>query len=172
MEIYLSINDKDIDSIAAIAEANPCAVYLRDHTQATPLAAAIKENSHQCITALLDVGAASSVFVHGYSDGSLVCTLPMAEQPPSSVFKHPEPLRSVAPSIIDELDRYLSAHVKQMFAEGEAIRLAEKEDKEDKEEKEKERIKKQKVPFNHYPPSLNVGDIGIVLALHIFYHKP
>jgi len=178
MEIYLSINSKDAGSISAIAQANPDVVYLRDQQQATPLAAAIKENSPSCVSVLLESGAASSVFVHGYADGSLVCTLPMAVQPPSSAFQHPEPLRNVDPSIIEALDESLSAHVKQMVADEEAeatrIRLA------------MEKEKKRKAggataaaagaqpattaasgltapagsSFNHYPPSLNNGDIG------------
>ena len=179
MEIYLSINNKDTGSIAAITQENPDVVYSRDQDHATPLAASIKEKSHLCVAALLEAGAAASVFVQGYTEGSLVCTLPMAVQPSSSVFQHPEPLRNVDPAIIDAIDESLSTHVKQMVADEDAeatrIRLAE----------EKEKRRKAGAPvtvggtptagpiaggaatttassFNHYPASLNVGDIGMM----------
>jgi hypothetical protein len=175
MEIYLSINSRDTGSIAAITQANPDVVYLRDQQQATPLAAAIKENSTSCVSALLKAGAVSSVFVHGYADGSLVCTLPMAVQPPSSAFQHPEPLRDVDPSIIEALDECLSDHVKQMVADEEAeatrIRLAEEKEKKRKAAPstatgaQSATTAAASAPFNHYPPSLNAGDIGKFLIL-------
>ena len=190
MEIYLSIKNKDAGSIAAIAQENPEVVFSRDQDHATPLAAAIKENSHPCVAALLEAGAAASVFVQGYTEGSLVCTLPMAVQPSSSVFQHPEPLRNVDPTIIDAIDESLSTHVKQMVADEEAeatrIRLAEEKEKRRKAGAASVTVggtpaagattggatTTTSSPFNHYPASLNVGDIGMIsIVNHACYRN-
>jgi hypothetical protein len=155
-----SIETKDPGSIAAIVQKNADAIFFRDKEQATPLAAAIKENSVPCITALLNVGAAESVFVHGYTEGSLVCTLPMALQPESSVFQHPEPLRNIDPCITDALDEFLSAHVKKMVA-GEEAKATRMRLLAEKGKRRKDKSSTILPGFNHYPPSLSIGDIGI-----------
>ncbi len=165
MDIFHSIEGKEAVLIAAIVQENPDAIFSRDMEQATPLAAAIKENAVPIITALLNVGAAESVFVLGYTEGSLVCTLPMALQPESSVFQYPEPLRNIDPCITGVLDEFLSAHVKKMVAGEEAeatrMRLAAEKDKRHKDKSATTLGSMRAPPFNHFPPSLSIGDIGI-----------
>ena len=58
----------------------------------TPLACALAgDKQPRVVQELLNLGASSSIFVKGYSPDSLVCTLPMAQQPLSSVVKHAQP---------------------------------------------------------------------------------
>jgi hypothetical protein len=100
----------------------------------------------------------------------------MALQPKSSVFQHPEPLRNIDPCITDALDEFLSAHVKKMVAGEEAeatrMRLAAEKDKRRKDKSAGSAAAGSATtlgatpaptgpPFNHYPPSLSIGDIGI-----------
>ena len=86
-------------------------MLLRDNEQNTPLSYCLRAATHNnSLSALLEANAASSVFVKGYTPGSLICTLPMAVQPPSSVFDHPPPMH-VSPEVISQLDAQLAQHV-------------------------------------------------------------
>ena len=59
----------------------------------------------------MEHGASFSIFVEGYLPQSLVCTLPQASQPPSSVFQHDPPLLDSQPDVLDMID---SALVEQL----------------------------------------------------------
>lgn len=58
-------------------------------------------------------GAASSIFVKGSLDGTILCTLPNAHKPTSSVVSHQPPIPSVSPEILavvdDGLTQYLNS---------------------------------------------------------------
>ena len=201
--------DPDVVAAAAKGESND-AIFLRDDEQCTALGTAIKKSSYPLVSTLLgECGAAASVFVHGYAEGSFVCALPITVQPPSSVFKHPEPVRDVDPKIISALDEHLATYIREMVATEEAKNehsetipitrdnanlLKYSKDYPDLEkafgtDEDKlwdhwithgtKEMRKMSVksptgkdtgtgaggsvyipPFDHYPPSLSVGDIG------------
>jgi len=68
----------------------------------------------ETVDALLNIGAASSIFVQGYANNSLVCNLPMAEQPHSSSFCHPPPI-TCHPILLDKIDVALAEHINCLY---------------------------------------------------------
>ena len=103
-------NSDDIRRLKPTAEM----LLQRNDDQQTPLAVAIIGGSLQNIETLLEVGASKTIFVKGYSDGSLVCTLPQASQPPSSVFHHQPPHKSTDDIVISKIDEALCTQIKHL----------------------------------------------------------
>ena len=92
----------------------------RNSEQQTPLSVSIRSSSMESVKALLDIGAASSIFVKGYAPESLVCSLPMALQPASSCFNHPEPLENLDPTILSGIDDAMVAYIGELDARSKA----------------------------------------------------
>jgi hypothetical protein len=81
-----------------------------DNARGTPLAAAFAAENWEAAELLLRHGAAQSIFVRGAAPRSLWCTLPQAQQPPSSRFGSqppPPPLTTTPASVLRTLDGYL-----------------------------------------------------------------
>lgn len=141
---------------------------VRDQKQETHLAVSLRcpesAQSAAALSVLLENGGAKSVFVKGYSVDSLMCTLPMAEQPESSVHVWPPPIR-IDRERLHMLDVALADHIKWMAedaAERRAVaeRLAlEKQREEDAAKKAASAAPSTKPAFNHYPDALVVGNI-------------
>jgi len=120
MEIYNKIAQASVLEVSQFASEHKEALLLRDDSHSTPLSAAIKLGNVDKVSALLALPEASaSVFVHGYASNSLVCTLPLATQPSSSIFTHPPPI-SVEPALLELLDDAVASNVKKMVANEEA----------------------------------------------------
>jgi len=173
-DIYRSIAEKDANKMSHIVTSAPDSLFARNHNHETLLSVSIKTDAVDCVAKLLELGGASSIFVHGYSAESLVCTLPMASQPQSSVFKHAEPLTKVNPAVLQLVDEKMSEYVRRMLAEADA-EAARKVAAEAEAEVERKRLAASKAPasggaaaaaapsgppFNHFPAQLNPGDIG------------
>lgn len=92
------------------------ALLQRNEFQQTPLTVAILEKQRETVETLLEYGAAETVFVAGYLPNSVVCTLPQASQPPSSVFQHPPPLMDTDPILLSKLDDAVCAYIKSLAA--------------------------------------------------------
>lgn len=78
-----------------------------DSALGTPLAAAFAAENWEAAELLLRHGAAQSIFVRGAGPRSLWCTLPQAQQPPSSRFGSqppPPPLTTTPASVLRTLD--------------------------------------------------------------------
>ena len=86
------------------------------HNQ-TPLTESIISGKIDAIANLLKIGAAKSVFVAGYLPGTLVCTLPQASQPPSSVFTQPSPFTDTSLQLLDLIDESICARIEEMKRE-------------------------------------------------------
>ena len=86
---------------------------LRFHEErGTPLAAAYSAGNWEAAKMLLEHGAARSIFVHGPTAQSILCTLPQAYQPPSSRFGSKPPPAPLATTPADAL-RVLDLHLMQ-----------------------------------------------------------
>lgn len=71
----------------------------------TPLATAIGLSDVQEVKRILfEERAAESVFVKGSGSNSILCTLPNAPKPQSSVMSHKPPLQDVSEEIVDTID--------------------------------------------------------------------
>ena len=107
----------------------------------------------------LSEGAAASIFVRGYFPGSLVCTLPMALQPPSKSFEHPPPVTNIKADVIESIDKAMADHVADLIA-AKAARTAVNGTISSKDGNGNLSISRKKASpvFNHYPPTLKVGD--------------
>ena len=135
----------------------------RDKEQETPLWACLRNpKGRGALTILLENGAARSIFVKGYAPDSLVCALPMAEQPESSVHLWPPPI-SIDAERLHVLDTALAYHIAQMAADAvrrKAEQAIEKKRFEDAEKKAATlAASAPKVTFEHYPDTLVVGNI-------------
>jgi hypothetical protein len=111
---------------AEIKNLNPTPEMLlqRNERQETPLATAILGNNDSTIFALLESGAANSIFVTGYMPGSLVCTLPQTSQPPSRAFEHPPPFVGSSKEVLERIDEALFDHIHKLQAEKDAAKSA------------------------------------------------
>ena len=89
----------------------------RNQNQQTPLSEMLTDKNDFETHELLCLGAEKSIFVKGYSKDSLVCTLPQARQPRSSVFNHPPPFLDTKKEILDEIDNKLAAHIESLVRE-------------------------------------------------------
>ena len=95
-------------------------LFLRDSEQNTPLSLCLRSYKDgrtgyaHSLEALWKANAASSVFVRGYAPKSLICTLPMAVQPPSSVFEHPSPIE-IPSEVISDIDSHLAEYVEELY---------------------------------------------------------
>ena len=89
-------------------------LYSRNEKQQTPLAVALVEKSEEEARRLLVEGAGQTIFVKGYAESSLVCTLPQARQPASSAFEHPDPFEGTSPELLQEMDAQLAQHVQSL----------------------------------------------------------
>ena len=117
VDLEMDIFSPDPSVVVEASGVDPEAIFARDSEQCTPLAAAIKHASTPLVHALLEkCDAAASAFVHGHTEGSIVCCLPMTIQPHSTVYNHPEPLKDVDPAIIRAVDEHLADHVGKMVA--------------------------------------------------------
>ena len=85
--------------------------------QQTSLAIALRKGEPlEIIEKFLSGDAAVSVFVKGYFPNSLVCTLPMAQQPPSRSFLYDEPLKGVKPEMVIQIDKAVAEHIDYLVA--------------------------------------------------------
>ena len=126
-------------------------LFTRNEQQQTPLAESIVNGNDAVVLELLAVGAEKSIFVKGYAAESLVCTLPQARQPKSSVFNHPPPFTQTSPELIAEIDTKLCNHVESLVRE-EVARTA-------KENAGAAGLNPDpSLPFNPLPVVLKVGD--------------
>ena len=126
-------------------------LMFRNINQQTPLSEMIVNKNDFETHELLSLGAEKSIFVKGYSKDSLVCTLPQARQPKSSVFNHPPPFLDTRKEILDEIDNKLAAHIESLVREAvvDAVKV----------NAAKMSPAAAVVPvFNPFPGVLNVGD--------------
>jgi hypothetical protein len=118
-----TVNDTMSDTVSETVSERD--VLQRDSEQNTPLARCLRSLAHshphspshsaiRSLHTLLEANAAASIFVKGYSPGSLICTLPMAQQPPSSVFTHPPPVQ-VPSDTLALLDSHLAQYVTSLY---------------------------------------------------------
>ena len=113
-DVYSLIERDDSGGLEKVEDLLKTVLFIRNEQQQTPFSVAIRGDKRKCVEKLIENGAASTVFVKGYSPGSLVCTLPMAYQPTSSVFTHPDRLINVGKEAISRLDDALSTHISEM----------------------------------------------------------
>jgi hypothetical protein len=86
----------------------------RNELQQTPFSEALIRRDEGEITSYLSLGSACSVFVHGYLPDSLICTLPQTVQPPSTVFRHPPPLKDTPTDIMHKIDVELETWIQAL----------------------------------------------------------
>ena len=169
-DVYSLIERDDSGGLEKVEDLLKTVLFIRNEQQQTPFSVAIRGDKRKCVEKLIENGAASSVFVKGYSPGSLVCTLPMAYQPPSSVFTHPDRLINVGKEAISRIDDALSTHISEMVKVSKDREAREASQREVEREQRKRReakaggssggpAKAPKTSFNHFPPQLNPGDI-------------
>eukprot|EP01038_Epipyxis_sp_PR26KG_P004361 gene4361-6169_t len=183
-ELKLSLHSlvlrSDIESIKAIpVDELEQQLFVRDEFQQSPLASAIRiatkalkatkpkdiyndsstiSNPVLVVDYLLRNGGTSTVFVKGYLPDSLVCSLPQAVQPHSSVVEFVPPLRGSDPVLISKVDEELSQFVKLLQETYEKEQQAIKEA--DIKQKDAEKYKNDNLSkkFNPFPALLKVGD--------------
>jgi hypothetical protein len=81
----------------------------------TPLATAIcKSDGQEVKRVLADEKAASTVFVKGSGHNSILCTLPNAPKPQSTVISHQPPLQDLPVDIVDVVDSSVSAFLNSL----------------------------------------------------------
>jgi len=147
-------------------EKEKCPLLIRNENQETPLSLCLrdelsegvlsKEDILETLEALLEKGAAESVFVKGYQPASLICTLPMAQQPESSSFSWPQPIKLDSERLA-MLDKALAEHIKKMWEdEKKRKNLANANVKNNPSNDPSSKPKP--VVFNQYPTDLKVGD--------------
>jgi hypothetical protein len=78
------------------------------------LANAIINENEEEIKLLLNNGSSKTMFVKGYSESSIVCTLPQVKQPQSRCFNHPEPFEKSSSKVMDILDTSFSKHIEDL----------------------------------------------------------
>ena len=160
-DIYRFVKNNDIQSLEQ--HKKDLKYLIRDEKQLTPLAACIKngndmKSTNETLKYILKDGAASSVFVKGYAKDSIVCTLPMAIQPISSVYQWPDPIK-VDDDVLSIIDAGLSSYIQSLS---------------DKSKAEKAASSSASIniapnapnapnapltpPFNHFPSTLKVGN--------------
>ena len=160
-QLFERLRADDAEGVAALLHGEqrplpPTLLLARDAQQETPLSTALRSTSGStaALELLLHEGAAASVFVKGYSGvGSMVCTLPMADQAESKSVTW-APRISLDASRLAILDRSLVDHVDKL-----ALVSAEKKALAEADKQREEAAKTLAAPFEHYPPALQVGDI-------------
>lgn len=93
----------------------------------------------------LEEGAAASIFVRGYIPGSLICTLPMEERPSSNSFEYSPPVTNIKGDVIAAIDIAMAVRIADLIAAKAARAVI-------------GTVSSKDVKFNHYPPSLKIGD--------------
>lgn len=159
--VYIALREGDVEKLKTF---NKLPLLVRDEDQETPLSLAIKagpttdkSSAKDALELLLNRGASRSIFVKGYAPNTLVCTLPMAEQPKSSAFDWPKPIQIDAERT-QMLDSLLAEHIRKLLSETVASKLAAKELEAKKTDEKLATAAKSRAPFNHYPKDLKVGD--------------
>ena len=160
-QLFERLRADDAEGVAALLHGEqrplpPTLLLARDAQQETPLSTALRSTSGStaALELLLHEGAAASVFVKGYSGvGSMVCTLPMADQAESKSVTW-APRISLDSSRLAILDRSLVDHVDKL-----ALVSAEKKALAEADKQREEAAKKLAAPFEHYPSALQVGDV-------------
>ena len=105
--------------------------------------------------------------MEGYSSSSIVCTLPQAQQPPSSAFNHPPPFKDSDQATIDAIDSKLSSHIEDLVREA-ALRAVQVVSSQSTTQAAAtaqsstaataQSVAKTATTFNPFLPSLKVGD--------------
>lgn len=70
----------------------------------TPLSISIAAGALKEVQRLIRDGAANEIFIKGSSNNTIICTLPTARKPQSSVVIHPPPLPEMLPEILSIVD--------------------------------------------------------------------
>lgn len=166
-KVYELVGFNDAKALKELPKSN-CPLLVRDDNQETPLSVCLrgepsegvvpKEDILETLEALLEKGAAESVFVKGYKPASLVCTLPMAEQPESSFIAWPKPIKLDSERLA-MLDKALAEHIKKIVDREARLTKSDLASESPVEKNEPKAAPKPKPAFNHYPPDLKVGDI-------------
>ena len=85
--------------------------FQRSNSYQTRLAEVIAEENITAVRTAFEAGAAATIFVKGYTKESILCTLPQARQPASSVIEHRLPLNISNDSITAIIDDALASHI-------------------------------------------------------------
>lgn len=155
--IYTYINNNDIQSLEK--NKNDLQYLIRDENQITPLSSCIIKCNNDIVNQLknkeilmflLQNGGCSSIFVKGYMEKSILCTLPMAHQPQSSVFNWPSPIKLNDDNILNEIDSKFVLYIKTLSENS----------KNNKKIPDNDDVisTPPKPAFDHYPQQLNIGD--------------
>ncbi len=128
---------------------------LRNESKQTIFAEVLNARDDLVAKSYLKEGCANSIFVKGYGPNSVVCTLPQARQPPSSVVIHPDPLLGTSPEVMQDIDEALAAHIDNLARESAAKQI--------KDELGPNDVAVPTLPishsvFNPLPPVLKIGD--------------
>ena len=99
----------------------------------TPLSIAISAGALKEVQRLIRDGSAKEIFIKGSTSHSIICTLPSARKPQSSVVIHP-PLPSILPEITTIIDEGLTQYLNSQSLHNNNNQNT----KEEKEEKEDE----------------------------------
>ncbi len=95
----------------------------RNEQQQTHLNELIRQGNLLEISTSFETNSIQSIFVQGYLPNSLICTLPLTIQPPSTIFKHPLPLESCHQEIIEIIDERLEKWIFNLPKDNEIERL-------------------------------------------------
>ena len=100
----------------------------------------------------------SQMFVKGYSSSSIVCTLPQAQQPPSTAFNHPPPFKESSRAVIDAIDLTLSSHVEDLVREAALRAVKVVSGQSSTQASAMAQSAAAATPFNAFPAALKIGD--------------
>jgi len=173
--VFDALHSGAVGALRDAVTTQPEALLLRNEQQQTPLSVAIRldvavgggggASMTSTLLGAAPATCASSVFVHGYSPNSLVCTLPMATQPSSSVVTHEAPLIGVDPALLEMIDVTLAKNVQKMVTDEQAEEARIKKAEAADQKKRAAALATPKVvaaapvsTFNHFPAQLSVGD--------------
>lgn len=170
-DIYRFVKNYDIRSLEQHKE--DLKYLIRDEKHNTPLASCIKNgidmkstndfkstsDLKETLTFILKDGAAASVFVKGYAQDSIVCTLPMAVQPISSCILWPDPIK-VDDDVLSIIDTGLSSYIQSLSDKSKANKAkAASVTVTTNNNNANSTTNTASAPsFNHYPTTLKVGD--------------
>ena len=159
--IYKYIKTNDIQSLEK--NKNDLQYLIRDEKQITPLSSCIincnndvnQSKSKETLMFLLQNGGCNSIFVKGYMDESIVCTLPMACQPQSSVFNWPDPIKLNDDDVLTMIDTNFLSYLKTLSENSKNKKTS---DNDITSSNSNVATIPLKPSFNHYPQTLNNGD--------------